>query len=63
MNYIINSLLDTDFYQISQANLIHSKHKNVHVKYLFKNRTKDIDLADWININDLEEQINHVLHL
>lgn len=63
MNYIVNSLLDTDFYQISQANLIYSKHKDVHVKYLFKNRTKDINLSDWINIYDLEEQIDHILNL
>lgn len=61
MKPIINSLLDLDYYKITMANMIFEKgHSDVHVKYAFTNRSKDIDLKNWININELENQINHI---
>lgn len=58
---IIQTLLDTDWYQYTCADLAHAKaHAKVPVKYAFRNRTADINLADFINIDELNMELGHV---
>ena len=63
MNPIINSLLNLDAYKINMGYLVFLKHPNVHVKYAFKNRTKSIDLGNWLSPYDLQKQIDYVMDL
>lgn len=60
---IVRSLLDTDFYKLAMLQLIWKKHKNVKVTFSIKNRTKDVQLAEIINYNDIVNQLNHVRNL
>jgi len=64
MKPIISSLLDLDFYKISMANMIYMKdHSDVHVKYAFKNRSSEVDLYNWLDVNELEKQIEYTQNL
>ena len=57
MKPIIKSLLDSDFYKYTMANMIYQKgYADVHVKYTFTNRTKSINLADYINPAELDSE-------
>ena len=47
-SYIINSLLDVDFYKFAMGQLIFHKYAETPVNYAFKNRTLNISLADII---------------
>ena len=61
---IITSLLDTDWYQFTQANLIFAKnYSDIPIKYQFKNRTDSIDLGNWIDCHELKKQIDYILEL
>lgn len=57
---IIQSLLDTDTYQTTMANMLHNAgHGCVPVRYAFTNRSRGIRLADEIPIEVLREQLDH----
>lgn len=59
MKSIVKSLLDSDFYKFSMANLIYQKgYADVRVKYAFTNRTKSIDLGDYIDPLELQSEFN-----
>ncbi|MEK7191896.1 MAG: nicotinate phosphoribosyltransferase [Patescibacteria group bacterium] len=60
MNWIINSLLDTDFYKFTMGQLVFRKFRDVRVKYAFKNRTKDVNLTKFIREEDLRQELDHV---
>lgn len=57
---IIFSLLDVDFYKFTMGQLIFEKHPDVLVTFSFKNRTRDVKLLDFIEIDELREQLEHV---
>ena len=61
---IIESLLDSDFYTWTVAQVAFNKgHGNVPVAYEFTNRTKDVRLGEIIDISVLKEEISHVRSL
>lgn len=61
--WIINSLLDTDFYKFTMGQLVFKKHRDVPVKYALKNRTKGVNLAEIIDEGELRKQLDHVMTL
>ena len=60
MDWIINSLLDSDFYKFTMGQVIFKYYKNIPVTMGFKNRTTSIDLPDFISLNELRQQLDHV---
>lgn len=60
---IINSLLDSDFYQFSMGQLVFHRHSDVQVGYVLINRKPKIRLADVISEQDLRRELDHVLTL
>lgn len=56
---IVRSLLDTDFYKLLMAQLIHKRHQNVVVEFGVHNRTKHIPLAHLIDEKELRAQLDH----
>lgn len=60
---IINSLLDTDFYKFTMGQYIFKHHRNTPVKYQFINRSKDVFLTEYIDIDDLRKELDHVRSL
>ena len=58
--WIIQSLLDVDFYKFTMGNFIWKFYRNVEVVFGLKNRTKKVRLAEIIDINDLRRQLDHV---
>lgn len=64
MEQIINSFLQTDWYKFTMANMIFEKnHSDINVKYVFINRSKNIDLGKFIDIPELKNQINFISNL
>lgn len=59
MDPIITSLLDIDFYKFTMGQLVFLKHPDVPVKFAFKNRTKEVRLAEIIDENELHAELNH----
>ncbi len=62
-NRIINSLLDLDFYKLTMLQVAWKYYRDVKVKYAFKNRTKTVALADFIEEKDLRVELEHVRSL
>ncbi len=60
---IIESLLDTDFYKFTMGQVIWKHYRNVPVKFVFKNRTKGIRLADIIDEKELRVELDYVRSL
>lgn len=60
MNFIINSLLDTDFYKFTMGQFAWKYYPDVKVKYAFKNRTDSIKLGNFIDIDELLAELNAV---
>jgi len=60
---IINSLIDLDIYKITMMQLAYFKHRNVEVEYNFKNRSKDVNLLEYVNMDDLVKELEHVTTL
>ncbi len=56
---VIESLLDIDFYKLSMGQMIFHKHPNVPVVFSFINRTKNVRLAEIINVDHLKEHLIH----
>lgn len=57
---IIRSLLDTDFYKFTMGQLVFLRYPDVPVKYAFKNRTKRVLLAEFIDEAELRAELDHV---
>lgn len=60
---IVRSLLDTDFYKPLMHQFIWSRHLNTRVVFKVNNRTKDVPLAEIIDMGELREQFDHVRSL
>lgn len=60
MDFIIDSLLDTDFYKFTMGQFVFRRYKDVPVTYAFKNRTKGVALAHFIKEEDLRRELDHV---
>jgi nicotinate phosphoribosyltransferase len=56
---IVRTLLDTDFYKILMAQMIQEKHFNDHATFALANRSRDVRLADMIDMDELREQLDH----
>ncbi|TSC89849.1 MAG: nicotinate phosphoribosyltransferase [Parcubacteria group bacterium Gr01-1014_3] len=63
MSYIINSLLDTDFYKFTMGQLVFKHFRDVPVRYAFKNRTAKVPLGRIIKEADLRRELDHVMEL
>ncbi len=61
--WIIESLLDLDFYKISMGQMIFHLHPNVLVRFAFKCRTRGVNLLEHISIEELRAQMEHVQSL
>lgn len=59
-DYIVRSLLDTDFYKLLMHQFIWRKYPNTEVSFSVTNRTKTVLLGYEIDINELREQLDHV---
>src|SRR3989344_1398986 len=55
---IITSLLDTDFYKFTMGQLIWLKYRNAFVVTQFKNRTRRVRIADWIDVGELTNELD-----
>jgi nicotinate phosphoribosyltransferase len=62
-DYIITSVLDTDFYKLTMGQFIFDKYPDVPVKYSFKNRTANVFLAQHIREGDFRRELDHVRDL
>jgi nicotinate phosphoribosyltransferase len=60
---IVRTLLDTDFYKILMAQMLHEKHWNDQATFTLANRTGDVRLADTIDLVELREQLDHARSL
>ncbi len=60
---IIRRIDENDVYKILMMYLIWSEYPNLHVKFGFKNRTKNVLLADHISVGELRAQINTAAQL
>lgn len=60
---IIESLLDLDLYKLTMCQVAFYKHRDNEVEYTFKNRTKDVNLLEYIQLEDLEREFKHVTTL
>ena len=58
--WIIESLLDIDFYKFTMGQVIFNKHAQVIVKFRFTCRTKGAELTKVIPIEELRAQLDHV---
>ena len=56
---IIRSLLDTDFYKLLMAQMVHKRHADVTVTFGLHNRSSQISLADLIDETELRAQLDH----
>ena len=63
MDPIIRSLLDTDFYKFTMGQLVFRAFRDVPVKYAFKLRTKGVDLAQYISMDQLRRELDHTMEL
>ncbi len=60
---IVQSLFDTDFYKFTMGQVIFKEYPDVPVKFVFKNRTKGIRLAEHINEEELRRELDNVYSL
>jgi len=63
MDPIVRSLMDTDFYKFLMAQLIYEKHPQTQVRFSLTNRTRDVPLAEIIDLAELKDQLDHVQSL
>ncbi|KND51406.1 MAG: nicotinate phosphoribosyltransferase [Parcubacteria bacterium C7867-001] len=62
-DWIIQSLLDTDFYKFTMDYFIHTLHRGVEVEFGLINRNPRIPLAKIIDERELRRQLDHVMTL
>lgn len=55
---IIRSLLDLDFYKLTMMHLAWKYFRFVPVTYTFKNRTKSVNLRNFISLEDLRRELD-----
>ncbi|MCB1757509.1 MAG: nicotinate phosphoribosyltransferase [Gammaproteobacteria bacterium] len=60
---IIRSLLDTDFYKLLMAQMVHKRHQDVSVTFGLHNRASHIPLAKLIDEDELRAQLNHARNI
>ncbi len=62
---IVTSLLGDDFYKFAMGNFIHDypEYRNAIMDWNFKNRTKSVPLANFINERDFMDEYIHVKNL
>lgn len=60
---IIESLLDADFYKFTMGQVVFKRYPDVRVKYAFRNRTKGIQLAEFIDEGELRNELDHARSL
>ncbi|WP_375408173.1 nicotinate phosphoribosyltransferase [uncultured Methylobacterium sp.] len=60
---IIRSLLDTDFYKILMAQTIFRRHRDTAVTFGIQNRSRSVRLADFVDVGELREQLDHARSL
>ena len=58
--WIINSLLDLDAYKLFMLLFAFRYYPDVPVRYAFKNRTKSLPLLEYIDPDQLAEELHHV---
>lgn len=61
--WIIQSLLDVDFYKFTMGAFVYQYYRGVEVTFRLKNRTKGVRLAEIIDLNELRTQLDHVREL
>ncbi|MEM8789888.1 MAG: nicotinate phosphoribosyltransferase [Pseudomonadota bacterium] len=57
---IVRSLLDTDFYKLLMAQIVHKRHRDIRVTFSLINRSKHVPLASLIDEGALREQLDHI---
>jgi nicotinate phosphoribosyltransferase len=57
---IIESIIDLDLYKITMCQFAYLNYPNLNVKFAFTNRTTDVKLAKYIDIEQLRYEIAHV---
>ncbi len=60
---IIISPLDTDYYKLTMGQLVWKKYAEVPVRYAFINRTKAVNVAEFISERELRAELDHVRQL
>lgn len=60
---IIDSLLEIDVYKLLMINFIDRFYPNLEVQFVFRNRTKGVEIAKYIDKKELEDQLVHVAGL
>lgn len=60
---IIKTLLDTDYYKLNMLQYIWKYHRDVNVSWKLTNRTKSVRLAKFVDLDDLQTELNHVASL
>jgi len=60
---IIDSMLDLDKYKLTMCQIVNDLYPNEKVTYSFSNRTMSIKLANFLDMDELVEQINHMKSL
>jgi nicotinate phosphoribosyltransferase len=59
-DWIIRSLLDTDFYKLLMLQFIWKNYQDIPVTFSLINRTKSVKLAEEIDFSELLFQLNHL---
>lgn len=60
---IVRSVLDTDFYKLLMAQMLHERHRDTRVTFGIINRSKHIPLARLIDQGALRAQLDHIRSL
>lgn len=60
---IVRSLLDTDFYKLLMAQTIFRRHRGTAVTFGIQNRSRQIRLAEFVDLGELREQLDHARSL
>ena len=58
--WIINSLLDLDYYKLTMAQIAFYLFPFIPVVFGFTNRTKKVQIANFVKIKDLRAELDHV---
>jgi len=59
-SFIINSLLDMDFYKFTMGLLVFKNYRDVKVRYAFKNRTKGVRISSMVKMEEIQEELDHI---
>ena len=62
-DFIINSLLDVDFYKFTMGQMIFHRHPSTEVELTFTNRTSSVKLAEVIDMGRLKRELDHCREL